>query len=123
SPLRAVGALDRTTRPAADGRLEARVGVVGGPVELRRLEGRFNAMGDGISGALERRCAFVGDASHGRRIPLTVLSLRLENLNPHLCPAGRSDDEEPLTELDRLAALLEDLLTLARVEADAGLPG
>ncbi|WP_045306142.1 sensor histidine kinase [Saccharothrix sp. ST-888] len=121
--LRPVGELDRTTRAIADGRLEARIGLVRGPVELRRLEERFNAMADGISAALERQRAFVADASHELRTPLTVLSLRLENLEPHLSPAGRSEYEETLTELDRLAALLEDLLTLARVEADAGLPG
>ncbi|MDH6124103.1 HAMP domain-containing sensor histidine kinase [Kitasatospora sp. GP82] len=121
--LRPVGELDRTTRAIAEGRLEARIGLMRGPVELRRLEEQFNTMADAISAALERQRAFVADASHELRTPLTVLSLRLENLEPHLTPAGQAEYEETLAELDRLAALLEDLLTLARVEADAGLTG
>ncbi|MER5862736.1 HAMP domain-containing sensor histidine kinase [Kitasatospora sp. NPDC002040] len=120
--LRPVGELDRTTREIAEGRLGARIGTVRGPVELRRLEERFNAMADAISVALERQRAFVADASHELRTPLTVLSLRLENLEPHLTAGGRPEYRETLAELDRLEALLEDLLTLARVEADAGLP-
>ncbi|WP_371480308.1 ATP-binding protein [Kitasatospora sp. NBC_00315] len=120
--LRPVGELDRTTRAIAEGRLDARAGTSRGPAELRRLEQRFNTMADAIAGALERQRAFVADASHELRTPLTVLSLRLENLEPHLVPAGRAEFDETLAELDRLNALLEDLLTLARVEADAGLP-
>ncbi|MFJ8044642.1 ATP-binding protein [Kitasatospora sp. NPDC096147] len=120
--LRPVAELDATTREIAEGRLGARVATVRGPVELRRLEERFNAMADAISAALERQRAFVADASHELRTPLTVLSLRLENLEPHLTAAGQPEYDETLAELDRLAALLEDLLTLARVEADAALP-
>ncbi|WP_371502806.1 HAMP domain-containing histidine kinase [Kitasatospora sp. NBC_00374] len=120
--LRPVGELDRTTRAIAEGRLEARIGTVHGPVELRRLEERFNVMADTISAALDRQRAFVADASHELRTPLTVLSLRLENLEPHLTADGQAEYDEALAELDRMAALLEDLLTLARVEADAGLP-
>ncbi|GAA3046043.1 HAMP domain-containing sensor histidine kinase [Kitasatospora albolonga] len=120
--LRPVAELDATTREIAGGRLGARVATVRGPVELRRLEERFNAMADAISAALERQRAFVADASHELRTPLTVLSLRLENLEPHLTADGQPEYEEAMAELDRLAALLEDLLALARVEADAGLP-
>ncbi|WP_405017726.1 HAMP domain-containing histidine kinase [Kitasatospora sp. NBC_00070] len=120
--LRPVAELDRTTREIAEGRLGARIGTVRGPVELRRLEERFNAMADAISVALERQRAFVADASHELRTPLTVLALRLENLEPHLTADGQPEYRRTLAELDRLEALLEDLLTLARVEADAGLP-
>lgn len=120
--LRPVGELDRTTREIAEGRLGARIGTPRGPIELRRLEERFNAMADAISAALERQRAFVADASHELRTPLTVLSLRLENLEPHLTADGQSEYHEALAELDRLDALLGDLLALARVEADAGLP-
>jgi signal transduction histidine kinase len=76
-------------------------------------------MADAVSAALERQRAFVADASHELRNPLTVLSLRLENLQPHLEAAGAAEYEEALAEVDRLAALVEDLLALARVEAGA----
>ncbi|MFI6519322.1 ATP-binding protein [Spirillospora sp. NPDC050679] len=117
--LRPVTELDRTTRALAGGRLEARAAPSVGPAELRRLEERFNAMADAVSGAMERQRAFVADASHELRTPLTVLSLRLENLQPHLDGAGTAEYEEAFAEVDRLAELVEDLLALARVEAGA----
>ncbi|WP_327086399.1 HAMP domain-containing histidine kinase [Nonomuraea sp. NBC_01738] len=120
--LRPVTELDRTTRAIAEGQLDARALPGVGPSELRRLEERFNAMADAVSGALERQRAFVADASHELRTPLTVLSLRLENLEPHLKDEGAPEYEETLAELDRLALLVEDLLALARVEAGAVSP-
>ncbi|MFI6903319.1 sensor histidine kinase [Nonomuraea sp. NPDC050394] len=117
--LRPVTELDRTTRAIAEGQLDARAHPGNGPSELRRLEERFNAMADAVSGALERQRAFVADASHELRTPLTVLSLRLENLEPHLREEGSAEYEETLAELDRLALLVEDLLALAKVEAGA----
>ncbi|GAA0929389.1 HAMP domain-containing sensor histidine kinase [Nonomuraea longicatena] len=120
--LRPVTELDRTTRAIAEGQLDARVHHGAGPSELRRLEERFNTMADAVSGALERQRAFVADASHELRTPLTVLSLRLENLEPHLREEGGPEYEEALAEIDRLALLVEDLLTLARVEAGATAP-
>jgi signal transduction histidine kinase len=117
--LRPVTELDRTTRAIAEGHLDARAHPGAGPSELRRLEERFNAMADAVSAAMERQRAFVSDASHELRTPITVLGLRLENLEPHLHGAGLAEFDETLAELDRLTALVEDLLTLARVEAGA----
>ncbi|MEV4369664.1 HAMP domain-containing sensor histidine kinase [Nonomuraea sp. NPDC049637] len=121
--LRPVTELDRTTRAIAQGRLDARAHPGAGPSELRRLEERFNAMADAVSAAMERQRAFVADASHELRTPLTVLGLRLENLEPHLREEGTAEYAEAMSELDRLALLVEDLLALARVEAGAGLAG
>lgn len=115
--LRPVTELDRTTQAIAEGQLDARASLGTGPPELRRLEERFNAMADAMSGAMQRQRAFVADASHELRTPLTVLSLRLENLEPHLREAGTAEYEEALAEIDRLALLVEDLLALAKVEA------
>lgn len=121
--LRPVTELDLTTRAIAEGRMDARVRDGGrGPAELRLLERRFNAMADAVSAALERQRAFVADASHELRTPLTVLSLRLENLEPHLTEDGTSEFAEALAEVDRLGRLMEDLLTLARVEAGTAAP-
>ncbi|MEU7897574.1 HAMP domain-containing sensor histidine kinase [Nonomuraea sp. NPDC049152] len=117
--LRPVTELDRTTQAIAEGHLDARAHPGVGPTELRRLEERFNAMADAVSTTLDRQRAFVADASHELRTPLTVLSLRLENLEPHLKDEGSMEFEEALTEVDRLAGLVEDLLALARVEAGA----
>ncbi|MDP4509734.1 sensor histidine kinase [Nonomuraea turcica] len=121
--LRPVTELDRTTQAIAQGRLDARAHPGAGPSELRRLEERFNAMADAVAGAMERQRAFVADASHELRTPLTVLGLRLENLEPHLRGEGAAEHAEAMAELDRLALLVEDLLSLARVEAGAELDG
>ncbi|WP_188196499.1 sensor histidine kinase [Nonomuraea sp. SYSU D8015] len=121
--LRPVTELDRTTQAIAQGRLDARAHPGAGPSELRRLEERFNAMADAVAGAMERQRAFVADASHELRTPLTVLGLRLENLEPHLRGEGTSEYAEAMAELDRLALLVEDLLTLAKVEAGAEVAG
>jgi signal transduction histidine kinase len=117
--LRPVTELDGTTRLIAEGHMQARANPDVGPPELRRLKERFNAMAGAVSAALERQRAFAADASHELRNPLTVLSLRLENLQPHLDAAGEAEYQEALAEVDRLAALVADLLALARVEAGA----
>ncbi|MFG2002897.1 sensor histidine kinase [Spirillospora sp. NPDC048911] len=116
--LRPVAELDAATEAIAAGRLTARTTATGpGPSELRRLEVRFNAMADAVAAALDRQRAFVADASHELRTPLAVLSLRLENLHPHLGTAGTGEYERAMEEMDRLGALLDDLLALARIEA------
>ncbi|MBT2213121.1 MULTISPECIES: HAMP domain-containing sensor histidine kinase [Actinomadura] len=117
--LRPVTDLDRTAGEIAGGRLDARVDPGVGPAELRRLTSRFNAMADAVSAAMERQRVFVADASHELRTPLAVLSLRLENLLPHLDAAGTPEHEEAMAEIDRLAALVEAMLALARVESGA----
>ncbi|MGP2440820.1 ATP-binding protein [Streptomyces sp. JW3] len=116
--LRPVDELDAVTEAIAQGRMTARVpDTGGGPSELRRLESRFNAMADAVAAALDKQRAFVSDASHELRTPLAVLSLRLENLRPHLLDSGADRYHSAMEELDRIGTLLEDLLTLGRIEA------
>ncbi|CAL9661551.1 Adaptive-response sensory-kinase SasA [Streptomyces sp. enrichment culture] len=116
--LRPVDELDAVTEAIAQGRMTARVpDTGGGPSELRRLESRFNAMADAVAAALDKQRAFVSDASHELRTPLAVLSLRLENLRPHLKESGAGRYHSAMEELDRIGTLLEDLLTLGRIEA------
>ncbi|TDD65377.1 sensor histidine kinase [Actinomadura rubrisoli] len=115
--LRPVTELDRTTGAIAGGDLEARVAPDVGPAELRRLKARFNAMADAVATAMDRQRTFVADASHELRTPLAVLSLRLENLQPHLDAAGTAEHEEAMAEIDRLGTLVGDMLALAEIEA------
>jgi signal transduction histidine kinase len=67
---------------------------------------------------VESQQAFVADASHQLRTPLTALRLRLENLERDVDPPGRPELEGALAEVERLGRLVEGLLALAR--ADAG---
>ena len=51
-----------------------------GPPELRRLSASFDRMAETVTGALAAQRAFVADASHQLRNPLTALRLRLSNM-------------------------------------------
>jgi signal transduction histidine kinase len=113
-PLRALAA---TARRIAGGDLEARAELEG-PAEQREVAAAFNEMTERLAQALSAQREFVANASHQLRTPLTGLKLRLE-------AAGLQADDPQLErelaaaerEADRLAKLLDELLTLAR-EAD-----
>jgi two-component system, OmpR family, sensor kinase len=114
---RPLTALAATARRVGRGDLDARAEVTG-PAEQREVAAAFNDMTERLAQALAAQREFVANASHQLRTPLTGLKLRLE-------AAGlRADDPELERELiaaereaDRLAKLLDELLTLAR-EAD-----
>ncbi|MEU3453751.1 HAMP domain-containing sensor histidine kinase [Micromonospora sp. NPDC006766] len=115
--LRPVTELDAVTHEIAEGDRTARVRPRLGPPELRRLAASFNNMADVVSDVMDRQRAFVAHASHQLRNPLTALRLRVEELGPSLADAdGRAEHRLALEETDRLATLLEALLTLARAE-------
>lgn len=92
------------------------------PPELASLETGLNDMAGRLDELLERQRAFVADASHQLRTPLTALRLRLENLQS----AASSDHEaeidvtgelgDAIDETTRLSELVNDLLRLARTE-------
>ncbi|MCX4904947.1 HAMP domain-containing sensor histidine kinase [Streptomyces sp. NBC_00878] len=118
--LRPVRVLDATTHDIATGRLKSRVAAAGGPPELRRLARSFNEMADNVEDVLEQQRAFVADASHQLRNPLSALLLRIELLALEL-PKGNEEIASVRTEGKRLAQVLDDLLDLAlaeHVEAD-----
>ncbi|GAA3755728.1 HAMP domain-containing sensor histidine kinase [Plantactinospora mayteni] len=115
--LRPVTVLDVVTHDIAAGDGKARVPTQQGPPELRRLATSFNEMADAVADALERQRAFVAHASHQLRNPLTALRLRVEELGPSLTDEyGRDEHKLALEETDRLAQVLDGLLTLARAE-------
>ncbi|WP_410812024.1 ATP-binding protein [Micromonospora sp. 067-2] len=117
--LRPVTELDAVTHEIAEGDRGARVLHRLGPPELRRLAASFNHMADVVSDVMDRQRAFVAHASHQLRNPLTALRLRVEELGPHLTdPDGRSEHRLALEETDRLALVLDALLTLARAERE-----
>lgn len=116
--LRPVRVLDATTHDIATGRLKSRVAVAGGPPELRRLARSFNEMADNVEEVLEQQRAFVADASHQLRNPLSALLLRIELLALEL-PEGNEEIASVRTEGKRLAQVLDDLLGLALAEHTA----
>jgi signal transduction histidine kinase len=92
-----------------------------GPPELRRLSVSFDRMADTVTGALAAQRAFVADASHQLRNPLTALRLRLYNMAGHVDAAATDDHVAALEEAERLSILLDGLLALARTERAAPL--
>ncbi|MEJ2890458.1 sensor histidine kinase [Actinomycetospora aeridis] len=114
----------RAPRPVGDGR---------GPPELRRLSRHFDQMAAGVTHALESQRAFVADAGHQLRNPLTALRLRMQNVaaalaapdarvDPDLMDALRDEHGAALEETDRLAGVLDAMLALARAEGRPAQP-
>jgi signal transduction histidine kinase len=115
--LRPVGQLDDAAHRISAGALDARVRPGIGPPELRRLARSFNTMADDVTDALDRQRAFVAQASHQLRNPLTALRLRVEELGTFIAdPVGGEEHRLALEEADRLRRICDGLLALARAE-------
>jgi signal transduction histidine kinase len=114
-PLRRLEAI---ARRIAGGDLDQRAPVEGS-VEQQSLARSFNAMTDRLAGLLAARERFVADASHQLRTPLTGVRLRLEEAR---AVTDREDAARELDagmkEVDRLAAIVDDLLVLGTPGAD-----
>jgi len=91
-----------------------------GPPEIRTLDDTMSTMAHRLDGLLASQRAFVADASHQLRTPLTALRLRLENLQSQLedqsSPAIESELERAIDETGRLTELVTNLLHLARAD-------
>src|SRR5438067_147279 len=83
---------------SAAGALDARVTADLGPPELRRLARSFNEMADNVADSLDRQRAFVAQASHQLRNPLTSLRIRMDNLAEYVAPAGLAEHRLTLEE-------------------------
>lgn len=114
--LRPVRVVDRVAHDIATGQLAARVPVERGPVELRRLSTSFNEMADSMSEVLNQQRVFVADASHQLRNQLHALMIRLEGITLTLPADHVADADRAAAEGRRLAAMLEKLLQLAKVD-------
>ncbi|NJP34286.1 sensor histidine kinase [Micromonospora thermarum] len=117
--LRPVRKLDAATSRISAGDLTIRADAEAGPVELRRLAESFNTMMDAVENAVQRQRAFVSDASHQLRNPLTSLRLAVESLEPHLRPEsdGRQVYDIAVDELKAMQRMLNSLQASARMES------
>jgi len=106
--------LERVARRVAAGELQARAEVEGS-TEQRSLSSSFNEMADRIVRLLGAQKAFVADASHQLRTPLTGLRLRLEEAKAAgVSEAAAREIDAGTAEVDRLAEIVEELLLLGR---------
>ncbi len=93
-----------------------------GPEELRVLAGSFNQMAADLERSIEAQREFVANASHQLRTPLTGLRLRLEAISAEGGSVGEQAARAE-ADLDRLTALVEDLLALAQATASDSTAG
>lgn len=114
---RPLEALQRATAAAGEGHLATRVDE-SGPPEVRSLARSFNETAAKLDRVLAAQAAWVSDASHQLRTPLSALQLRLENLQHNQRSASdRAEIAAALAEVQRLARLTDGLLALGRLDA------
>ncbi len=87
--------------------------------ELERLSASLNRMIGRLDEAFQHINRFSADASHELRTPLTILHLELEGIaqSPLLVPELADQIGSALEEVQRLSGIVENLLTIARLDA------
>jgi two-component system OmpR family sensor kinase len=122
---RPVAALVSTTGKLAEGNLGARVEVPGRVTEFDWLAAAFNEMADNRERASQSKDEFLGLISHELKTPITttlgnaeILRFRGERLDPDLRQTALDDIHESAL---RLAAIIDNLLVLARLERGVAL--
>ena len=112
--------LDEAAGRVASGDLSARA-TVEGSAEQRRLARTFNDMTARLERLVASQREFVADASHQLRTPLSGLRLRLEEARASTADtAAHEEIDAGFRELDRLSAMVTELLVLSQAgEVDA----
>ena len=116
-PLRRICEL--TESISADHLDSAKIELNRAPTEVKQLAERFDEMLVRLQTAWEHQRQFVGDVSHELRTPLTIVSGYLQSIQrrgTNLSPPQREALAMATAEADRTIQLLQDLLTLARVD-------
>ncbi len=112
--LRPVRDLTEAAEAISDADLSRRIPVEGHD-EIARLGRRFNEMLDRLSAAFAAQRAFVDDAGHELRTPITIVRGHLELMGDD--PTDQRETVALVTEeLDRMARIVDDLLLLAKAE-------
>ncbi len=112
--VRPVASITDTVRSITARGLSTRV-EGGGDDELGRLATTFNDMLDRLDRAFASQREFLGDAGHELRTPITIIRGHLEVMGDE--PQEREEAMRlVMAELDRMARMVDDQLTLARAE-------
>ena len=99
--------------------LSQRLPVIRTGDELERLSTALNRMIARLEDAFQHANRFSADASHELRTPLTILQLELEGItqNQQLAPQVMDQIGSALEETQRLSRIVENLLTITRLDA------
>src|SRR5215475_378750 len=121
--LRPVETMRREATAISSSDPDRRLAVPATTDELSRLAETLNGLLDRQQQALARERRFVDDASHELRTPLSILKAELDLAlaRPRTVAELEGAVRAAATETDRLVALAEDLLVLARLH-DGRLP-
>ncbi|HTS16881.1 MAG TPA: ATP-binding protein [Verrucomicrobiae bacterium] len=119
---RALAPVDRIARKAeqiTQHNLSERLPVAHTADELERLSLSLNLMIARLEDAFLNSKRFVADASHELRTPLTAMRAELETVasDSRLKPELRESFGSMLEEVERLTRIVEQLLTLSRLDA------
>jgi heavy metal sensor kinase len=118
--LKPVDRITATARSISIRNLSERLPAMETGDELQRLAETCNAMLNRLESAVNQIKQFTADASHELRGPLsftrTVAEVALKN--PHADEESRRAFEDIVDEASKAAVLLEEMLTLARADAD-----
>jgi two-component system heavy metal sensor histidine kinase CusS len=113
-------AIAATALRVAEGDLSARVGIREGDTEIVSLSANIDQMVARLERLVEAQHNFIAHAAHELRSPLTTIhgSLALALRKPREADEYRRMIEDALGSARRLNHLAEDLLLLARVQAE-----
>jgi signal transduction histidine kinase len=113
--------MTQTINRITQNNLQERVELPANHDELHDLASGFNKLLHRIEGTLERERQFTSDASHQLRTPLASLRGTLEVLirKQRQPQEYESKIRYSLSEIDRMSNTVEQLLLLARLEADS----
>lgn len=111
--------LIETTNRITKYNLNERVALPANADELYELSTAFNSLLTRIENAMERERQFTSDASHELRTPLSVLRGTLEVLirKPRTQGEYETQIQYSLTEIDRMAQIIDQLLAIARFDS------
>lgn len=115
--LRPVRALNSAIVQNTRGDLGVHAPTRSGPSEIRQLAGSFNSMVGEVRRVFDSQRAFIANASHQLRNPLTALMLRLRVVGMEVPAEQQPELNEILLEADRLDTVIDHLLELALVQS------
>ena len=119
--LRPLHELARQTQNISADRLDQRLAMPGGAAELQPWITQFNALMDRLQAAIEQLDAFNADVAHEMRTPIAALMGHVEVALSRERPAGELRETMALSleELQKLSALIDDMLFLSHADRGA----